>query len=374
MSDLLKDRYSRAFVERLAEAMAVVQPKFDALAYTKAVLGEGWSGLELKQRMRRLSATLHRFLPGPYAEQLVVLEKVAPHFGGFEAMLFPDFVEQFGLEDFDASMRALEWFTQFSSSEFAVRPFIVRYGARMMKVMRRWAAHKNEHVRRLASEGCRPRLPWARALPAFKADPSPVLPILEMLQADSSEYVRRSVANNLNDIAKDHPEVLLEVARCWRGKAKATDALVKHACRTLLKRGDPRALALFGYHQNVPAEIHGLELSSLKLHIGDDLHFQFEVRHRDSGPLALRLEYAVDFVKASGRTTRKVFQITEAVFAPALSRRFARKHRFCDFTTRQHHPGEHRLSIMINGVACAHATLALEKKSPTGATAAKQRR
>ena len=363
MSDLLKDRYSRAFVERLAATTAAARPGFNASACTAAVLGDGWSTLELKQRMRRLSSTLHRFLPGPYPEQLAVLERVAPHFSGFEAMLFPDFVEQFGREDFEASLRALEWFTQFSSSEFAVRPFIVQYGARMMNVMRRWAAHENEHVRRLASEGCRPRLPWAMALPAFKQDPSPVLVILEALKSDSSEYVRRSVANNLNDIAKDHPEVVLEVARRWQGKTKPTDALVKHACRTLLKRGDPRALALFGFSPNAPAEVLGLQLSASRLRIGEDLRFQFEVRHRGNGPLALRLEYAVDFVKANGRTARKVFQITEAVFPPAAPRDFARKHRFCDFTTRQHHPGEHLLSILVNGLVLAQAPLWLEKQT-----------
>lgn len=148
---------------------------------------------------------------------------------------------------------------------------------------------------------------------------------------------------------------------------------MKHACRTLLKRGDPLALAIFGYAQNVPAEIHGLQLSSSRLRIGDDLHFEFEVRHRGKGPLALRLEYAVDFVKANGRTARKIFQIAEAVFPPASPRRFARKHRFCDFTTRQHHPGEHRLSIVVNGVALAQATLLLEKSPSVAATLKKRR-
>lgn len=362
MSDLLKDRYSRAFVESLAAAIAAARPGFNRPRYATAVLGDGWSALELKQRMRRLSSTLSRCLPGSYPEQLAVLEKVAPQFGGLEAMLFPDFVEQFGLEDFDASVRALEWFTRFSSSEFAVRPFIVRHASRMMKVMRRWADHENEHVRRLASEGCRPRLPWAMALPAFKQDPSPILPILEALKADPSDYVRRSVANNLNDIAKDHPELVLEIARRWQGKSGPTDALVKHACRTLLKRGDPRALAIFGYHAGAPAEIRGLRLSTSRLRIGEDLHFQFEVRQRGKKPIALRLEYAVDFVKFHGRTGRKIFHITEAVFPPASPRNFARKHRFCDFTTRKHHPGEHRLSIVVNGVTLAQATLLLEKE------------
>ena len=359
MSSLLKDRYSPDYAERLASAVSEVWPRFDKAGYAQAVLGDGWADLELKQRMRRLSSTLHRFLPKPYARQVAVLEKAAPPFGGFEGMLFPDFVEQFGLDDFDTSVRALEWLTQFSSSEFAVRPFIVRYGSRMMAVMRRWASHDNEHVRRLASEGCHPRLPWTMALPEFKRDPSPVLPILEALKADPSDYVRRSVANNLNDIAKDHPEVVLGVARRWLGKSKFTDALVKHACRTLLKRGDTRALELFGYRRTAGVEVTGLWLSAAKLRIGKDLRFGFTVVHRARRPVALRLEYAVDFVKASGRTTRKVFKISEGIFAPDKSRQFDRKHRFRDFTTRKHHPGEHRLTILINGEASAEGSLRL---------------
>lgn len=359
MSSLLKDRYSPAYVKRLAVAVSDAWPRFDAASYAHAVLGDGWVGLELKQRMRRLSSTLHRFLPLAYARQIGVLEKVAPPFGGFEGMLFPDFVEQFGLDDFETSVRTLEWFTQISSSEFAVRPFIVRYGGRMMGVMRRWASHDNEHVRRLASEGCRPRLPWAMALPEFKRDPSPVLPILEILKADPSDYVRRSVANNLNDIAKDHPEVVLGVARRWLGKSKVTDALVKHACRTLLKRGDQRALELFGYRRTAGVKVTGLRLAPTKLRIGGNLRFQFAVLHRERRPVALRLEYAVDFVKASGRSTRKVFKITEGSFAPHEPRAFERKHRFRDFTTRKHHPGEHRLSILVNGEVSAEGSLML---------------
>ena len=361
MSSLLKDRYSPAYVKRLAGAVRVVWPRFDQAGYVRAVFGDGWGALELKQRMRRLGSTLHGFLPMPYPQQIAVLKKVAPPFGGLEGMLFPDFVEQFGLDDFVTSVRALEWFTQFSSSEFAVRPFIVRYGAKMMAVMRRWASHESEHVRRLASEGCRPRLPWAMTLPDFKRDPSPVLPILEALKGDPSDYVRRSVANNLNDIAKDHADVVLKLARRWLGKSKVTDALVKHACRTLLKRGDKRALELFGYRRTATAKVTGLRFSTAKLSIGEDLRFQFVVSHAATRPVPLRLEYAVDFVKASGRTTRKVFKITEGSFAPGELREFERKHPFRDFTTRKHHPGKHRLSILVNGEVSAEASLMLAR-------------
>jgi len=361
MSDLLKHRYSPAYVARLGAALTKVWPKFDAAGFQRAVLGGGWSRLELKQRMRRLSTMLHRFLPLPYPKQIEVLWKVAPSFGGLEGMLFPDFIEQFGLDDFETSIGALEYFTQFSSSEFAVRPFLLRYAARMLRVMRQWAAHKNEHVRRLASEGSRPRLPWAMALPAFKKDPSPTLPILATLRVDPSDYVRRSVANHLNDIAKDHPELVLEIASRWLKANPATAGLVKHACRTLLKRGDSRALALFGYQRSESVDVLGLRLSASTLRLGDDLCFQFVVQHRAPAPLPLRLEYAVDFVKADGKTNRKIFQISEGLFVPHQPRQFERKHRFRDFTTRHHYDGEHRLSILVNGQVTAESSVHLTR-------------
>ena len=154
-------------------------------------------------------------------------------------------------------------------------------------------------------------------------------------------------------------------ARRWLGKSKDTDALVKHACRTLLKRGDARALGLFGYRRTTGVKVTGLRLSAAKLLIGEDLRFGFAVVHRARRPVALRLEYAVDFVKASGRTTRKVFKISEGIFAPDEPRQFDRKHRFRDFTTRKHHPGRHRLSILVNGEVSAGAALLLGRPAST---------
>src|SRR5262245_60221753 len=257
--------------------------------------------------MRRIATTLHQFVPGDYRRQLAVLSEVAPRFGGFEAMFFPDFVAEYGLDDFEASIPALELFTQFSSSEYGVRPFMVRYGARMLEQMTNWAAHPNEHVRRLASEGSRPRLPWAMALPQFKRDPRPLLPILEALRADPSEYVRRSVANNLNDIAKDHPDLVLDVAQRWLGQSPETDRLVRHACRTLLKRGDQRVLRLFGQHDEVAVTVTAFKLGEREIPIGSDLTFAFVVRSESD--TRARIEYAIDFVKSGKRIGRKVFQV-----------------------------------------------------------------
>jgi 3-methyladenine DNA glycosylase AlkC len=360
MPEPLKDRYNPAFIKRLSKVMQNHCADFNAQGFAKAVFQSDWTSLELKQRMRRISTALHGSLPLSYSKQLAVLRKAATEFEGFEAMVFPDFVEQFGLENFEASSSALEWFTRFSSSEFAVRPFIVRYGERMITVLMKWARNENEHVRRLASEGSRPRLPWGMALPAFKKDPRPTLPILELLAQDSSEYVRRSVANHLNDIAKDHPQLLLDLAGRWLGKNQNTNRLVKHACRTLLKRGDPRALKLFGFAAQPSATIGRLSISPKTLCIGGSLRFEFEVHNASSKKQQLRLEYAVDFVKARGVTSRKVFMISEGTFPGGTAKSFVRNHRFCDFTTRTHYPGLHHITILINGIASASTSLLLK--------------
>ncbi len=348
MAQPLKLLFDEAFVSALAHAVHAQAPAFSTRRFTRDVFGKPWESLELKARMRHITRALGAHLPGAYRDQLEVLQAVAPSFRGFTAMVFPDFVEAFGADDPDRSLPALEQFTQYSSSEFAIRPFIVRDEAQTMARMRGWTSHASEHVRRLASEGCRPRLPWAMALPRFKADPSPVLPILELLKADPSEYVRRSVANNLNDIARDHPRVTLQVARRWYGTSGVTDALLKRACRTLLKRGDPEALALFGYAERTPARVEGLRVSRSRLAIGDTLEFRFAVEHDHHEPLALRVEYHVHFARARGLSTRKVFQIAERLFAPGRHE-FVRRHAFADLSTRRHQPGAHRLAIALNG-------------------------
>ena len=170
------------------------------------IFDNNWKDKALKQRMKHISASLHHYLPMQYSDAIQILMKSSSKFRGFQYMFFPGFVERYGLNQYETSIQALEHFTKHSSSEFAVRPFITKYNHKMMAQMEVWAESDNHPIRRLASEGCRPRLPWATALPEFKQDPAPILPILEKLKNDESEYVRRSVANNLNDISKDHPQ------------------------------------------------------------------------------------------------------------------------------------------------------------------------
>ncbi len=349
MAEPLKDIYTRDVIAGLGNAVASVDHRFDPKAYLARVLDNQWSARELKDRMHHIARCLYEGMSGDYPKRIGRLIKISPPFRGLPYLIFPDIVEMYGLEpsDWEISIRALEVFTPLCSSEFAVRPFILRDSPRMMKQMRIWSRHEDEHVRRLSSEGCRPRLPWAMALPAFQKDPSPILPILEALRNDPSEYVRRSVANNLNDISKDHPGLVLGISRRWLKENPDTHKLVKHACRTMLKRGDPKAMALFGFKDDRRISVHALRVERPRLSIGDHLSFNFELDASGSDD-AIRIEYAIDYVKASGRHHRKVFKISERVVSGREM--ISRRHRMHDMTTRTHHPGTHHVHVVINGV------------------------
>ncbi|UFJ39882.1 DNA alkylation repair protein [Brevibacillus humidisoli] len=348
MADTFKDKYNRPFLEQFASVVRQEYPAFDTARFLVLIYDERWEQEQLKQRIRHISTALRQTLPASYRDAVSILSAIAPHCRGVEYLFFPDFVEAYGLDDWAVSIPALERFTPFSSAEFAVRPYIVQDPERMMAQMMDWASHPDHHVRRLASEGCRPRLPWAMALDMFKADPAPIVPILERLKRDSSAYVQKSVANNLNDLSKDHPERVKQLAREWYGENPHTDWIVKHGCRGLLRKGDPEVLSLFGFALSPDVTVSGLRLARERLSIGDSLSFSFAVRANTALPQRLRVEYGIDFVKANGTTSRKLFKVTENTYDSA-ERRYERIHHFKDLTTRKHYPGKHRLSIIING-------------------------
>ena len=357
MAEPLKNLYTRELVERLGCEIVSVWPKFDSAAFVERVFSDSWDELELKGRMARISETLHCFLPKGYKRSLGILLKVAPRCEGFQYMFFPDFVEKYGIDEYDLSVAALEVLTERFSAEFAVRPFIVRYPEKMMAQMKRWAASKNEHVRRLASEGCRPRLPWAMALPVFKVDPAPVLAILKKLKADDSEYVRRSVANNINDISKDHPDVVIDIARSWMGKRERTDRLIKHACRTILKRGNSEVLGLFGYQSPKHVGIDKLVVAK-SVEWGGALEFSFVLKTLKGRIGKLRIEYGIDFMKSNGRLSRTIFKISEADFQLS-EKQVVRRHPFKPISTRKYYAGTHGVAIILNGEEVANGAFEL---------------
>lgn len=352
MAEPLKNQYDRAYLNKLASVVSVCAPNgIDERGFVSAVLASGWEELELKGRMRRICECLREFLPEEYLVALPIVRDAAARFDGYLSMFFPDFVECYGLDDWNASVRALHWMTRFGSSEFAVRPFLKADSNRMLATMLEWTADENEHVRRLASEGSRPLLPWAMNLPDFQKDPLPLLPILDALRADSSEYVRRSVANNLNDISKKHPALVLKIATAWLGASKDGDRLVKHACRTLLKSGNAGAMQLFGFRDPEDIQVHDFELIQEAIPLGGQLHFAFHL-HGDQPAKALgkiRLEYRLDFARPHGRGARKVFKISESE-SKEPTRYVKRKHSFVDRSTRKHYVGVHKITLIVNGV------------------------
>jgi len=361
MPTVLKDLYfSREYVQQLAEVMEQVSAGFDGARFLELALDDAWADRELKDRMRHLSHCLHATLPADYPETLARLLQAAPSFRGLQAMVFCDYVEVYGLEHWELSLPALGELTPLGSSEFAVRPYLDQNPERAMPYLRAWASDDDPAVRRLASEGSRPRLPWAMALPKFKQDPTPGIEILELLKDDPSEMVRKSVANHLNDISKDNPDAALEVAERWLGHSEERDWIVKHACRTLLKAGDRRALLLFGFGDPTHLQIENLTLERSSLAIGETLPLSFELVVETPDPCRVRLELGVYYRKARGQLSRKIFQLREATYAPGRHR-LARTHNFQERSTRKHHSGEHQLTIIVNGVEKARTSFQLEE-------------
>jgi len=364
MPEPLKNMFNQQFVDSLAQALQQVDKDFDAPRLKKAIFTAEWEARELKGRMRHITVALRALLPDDYRQALSILYEAAqsPHFDpySYETIIFPDFVEVYGQDDWDASLPALEHFTQQSSAEFAVRPFIIQNPTRMMAQMSGWAEHENYHVRRLASEGCRPRLPWAMALPAFKSDPSPILPILEKLKSDSSAYVRRSVANNLNDIAKDNPQVVIDTLSRWKKDESAEMRwLINHALRTLVKAGRSDALAILGFASEPALDIGNFQIMPQAIRLGQAITFSLDLCSTHHEPQQLMVDYRLHFVKANGSSTPKVFKLARKTLHPGETLTIEKKHSFKPITTRRYYPGEHAVAIQINGQILAKQTFTL---------------
>lgn len=350
----LKDYYSPAYYKRLSAVLSQVIPEFDTSTFLQKIYSPAFEQMELKQRMRHTSRVMHEFLPGDFPADWKLLSQAIDLLsengkgGGLADLVFPDYIEVFGLEDLKTALPAIEKTTQFISCEFAIRPFLIRYQAQVMKQMLKWSKHKSHHVRRFSSEGARPRLPWGLTVPALRKEPSPVLEILENLKKDPSEWVRKSVANNLNDIAKDHPAIVLEIARRWSGISKETDAIIKHGSRSLLKKGHAEILKHYGLDAS-QVGVHRFSLLTPRISTGDTLEFAFEVRNISAEPQLVRLEYAIYYFMKNGQLSKKVFKISERRLEGEAKLEVTKRHRFVKITTRTYYPGKHRLSVIVNG-------------------------
>lgn len=356
---LLKDLYSKAFYDRLCNALMVAIPGFDQKKFIRNIYVADFEQMELKQRMKHTTFVLHQFMPDDYSQTISLIKSTIQQLriagigeDGLAFMFLPDYLETYGIDYFEESVEALEFVTQFVSCEFAVRPFILKYGQEMIQKMLEWSHHENHKVRRLASEGGRPRLPWAMAIPFLKKDPASILPILNNLKQDPSEYVRRSVANSLNDIAKDHPEVVLDIAKKWSGISIETDAIIKHGSRTLLKQGHLEILQHYGLDDK-GILITGFVVHTPEVKIGESLEFSFRIKNENETDKKIRLEYAIYYKKQNGQNTKKVFKISERIYPGGYETNILRKQKFVLITTRKFHAGEHQISLIVNGAESA---------------------
>jgi 3-methyladenine DNA glycosylase AlkC len=359
VAEPLKHFFDRALVARLGAGLKAAHPPFPEDGFV-AQASRGLDGLELLDRAKHIATALHEHLPPDYEGACEVLHRsLGPPLSGTEsfgmAVFFylPHvlFVAERGLGHFEASMALQRELTRRFSAEFSIRAYLEHHPAATLARLRLWATDPDPHVRRLVSEGTRPRLPWAPRLRAFQRDPSPVLALLELLRDDPVEYVRRSVANNLNDIGKDHPDLLVATCERWaEGAGPERQRLLAHALRSAIKRGDPRALAVLGFSRRPQARVE-VSFSPARVKIGGSVALKAKILGEAPRRQRLVVDLAVFFVKASGEARAKVFKLRNVDLEPGQEIEIAKTLSFRQHTTRKHYPGEHRVQVLLNGAA-----------------------
>lgn len=320
---------------------------------------DGYAELELMARAAKIAAALRRHLPADYEEALALLLKsLGPkreenQWSGelpFFHLPHTTFVASYGLEHFEVSMHAQYELTQRFTAEFSIRSFLERHPAATLERLRLWARDPSVHVRRLVSEGTRPRLPWASRLRAFQKDPRPVLELLEKLKDDPELYVRRSVANNLNDIGKDHPGLLVKTAERWLIDAPAGRAwVVRHALRSAVKRGETEALRVLGYGAGARVALENVCIHPAVVTMGGAVTLSFELVNLEKGVQRVMVDFRVQFVKAAGKVGAKVFKLRAVEMAPGERVLFRKTVSLAELTTRKHYAGIHRVEALLNG-------------------------
>ncbi len=345
----LKEIFNLERLEHIASEMTAVYPAFDAKGFLKHAKA-GLAELSVMQRVARVSESLHAVIPLDYAQTLKLLYALAPRLNsGFVSLCLPHYVASYGLDDFKRSMAALKYFTPFGSAEFAIRPFLLHDFERTLAVMQTWSLDDNDHVRRLASEGSRPRLPWSFRLAKVQANPALCAPILDNLKADSSLYVRKSVANHLNDITKDHPDWVLGLIEGWNLDNPHTAWIARHALRSLIKQGNTRALTIMGAGAKAEVKLHHLSVTPAVITLGERINLSFSLESTAATAQKLVVDYAIDYVKSAGHSAAKVFKLKAFTLGAGERQSIRREQHIRALTTRKHYPGRHAVHVLVNG-------------------------
>jgi 3-methyladenine DNA glycosylase AlkC len=369
MAEPLKNQYGKDIPLRIADMISAAHPAFDKKRFLDYVLPD-YDALELMPRGWHMADGLYHALPADYEQAINILLTSLPpakpevsitsatvdrQGGSLAPFLFMPhtfFVARYGLDHFEESMRAQYELTQRFTAEFSIRPFLDRHTEKTLAQLQRWIDDPSEHVRRLVSEGTRPRLPWASRLRKFQKDPSSVLVLLEQLKDDTSLYVRRSVANNLNDIGKDNPDVLYSTAKRWMKKASAErEWVVRHALRVAIKNGEPQALAVLGFEPTKDVSVTNARISPTRAREAEHITLSCTLTNTASCTQALLIDFQVHYVKANSKTRPKVFKLTQTELPSGGSISLNKKISLAPMTTRRHYPGKHQIDLLVNGTA-----------------------
>ena len=360
---LAEELINEETAKALATAIHRAAPgnRVSALRAAGAQLGP----LPLRARADLLRDALLADVPGDFAALAAVVRAAVAGLDGWMVWPVSTAVAERAVTDgasaaFDDAMALLAELTGRLTAEFAIRTLLRHNLNRAMEIIvPAWTSSPDAAVRRLASEGTRPYLPWAVRVPSIVAQPDVTVPILDALYRDADPVVRRSVANHLNDLSRDNAHLVVEAARRWlTAPDDNTDALVRHALRTLVKRGDPKALELLGFHP-VNVSVDGPVVDRATVPFGGSISFRVTIANDSDQPARLAVDYAVHHRKANGGQTPKVFKLTTRTLAPGERLTLTKNHSLRPITTRRYYPGSHAVDVRVNGIASGRAEFEL---------------
>jgi 3-methyladenine DNA glycosylase AlkC len=354
-----KDRISPAAVEGLASDLKAAWPGFPAEGFTTRA-NTGLGSLELKARVVHVADALAEALPDDFEAAVAVVRGALdrPGFDGWIVFPVNDWVARFGIDSPEVALPLLGELTSRWTAEYAVRPFIERHPEVAFAQLHQWTSSDDEHRRRLASEGSRPRLPWASQLRSLIEDPSPAIALLDRLVDDRSAYVRKSVANHVNDISKDHPDIAIDTVSGWAAADPTSESrrwIASHGLRSLIKAGDPDALRLLGYDPDADLQLDAFRLGPETIRLGETVLIEFELTAADRSPVMV--DYRIHHAGANGTRSPKVFKLKRTVLEPGEPTPFRREHAIREVSVRRIHPGPHLIEVQVNGKVLAGATV-----------------
>jgi len=361
LAEALKDQYGPEKPKEIASMLSSVYSDFDKSGFITMAL-DGYDQLSLTERSRHIANAMKEYLPDDYSIAIdIIIKSLGPRLDNVESsdssgmssfvyMPHAIYVSEYGLNHFELSMQAQYEITQRFTAEFSIRAFLEKYPKETLNRLQQWTSDDSRHVRRLVSEGTRPRLPWASRLPEFQKNPKPVIKLLDLLKDDEDLYVRRSVANNLNDISKDNPEEVAKIAKRWlKGADENRVWLVKHALRSAVKRTEPWALEILGFGQEPDVEVTEVLITPGAAVMGGYVECSFVVTNTTGRVQSLLIDLCIHYVKANGKTKPKVFKLKSLEILPGQKQVFRKKISLIEMTTRKHYIGTHKIDALLNG-------------------------